>query len=582
MNKILKYSLLATAALFVVFLLMLAYVVITVNPNDYKPQIIELVRDEMHRNLTLEGNIGLKLFPRIGLNLGKASLSGPGGKGEFASVDNAVVDLAWMPLLHGKMEIDRIDIDGLNAGFVRHRDGTTNYEDLTGRGGKGGTSKAEFDIGAIDVKHSMISFEDEKTGKKYEFSDISLKTGRLKEGVHSDIAMGFDMKEGGAVSRIDLKSGLLFSPEHYKFDNIDLKYKSGKIAAEVRGDAQVDMKTQDVSADLTSVLGGSHVKAKLGMTNFSEPAYRFDVGMDKLDADNYLSGGSKSSGPEKPFDLSFLKKLDAKGKLAIASLKVHGLRLSQFSLGLKASNSRLSLAPISAVLYQGKMQGSASMEAAPVPRFALKQKLSGISIGPLLKDMAKKDIVDGKGDVSLDLSATGNLFSQLKKSLNGRASLHLFDGAIRGIDLAATLRGIKSKMGGTQSGIANISEKTDFSELSATFDIKNGVAHNSDLAVKSPLIRLGGEGNIDMGRSVVDYLAKVSVVATLQGQGGADLASLKGVTIPLHISGPFDSLHYSLDLGSLVKGELKSKVEQKKTEIKNKVKDELLKGIFGR
>lgn len=579
MKKASRYLLYGLSALVLASGALLAYIAVTVDPNDYKPQIVDLVKEETDRTLILEGSIGLKLFPRIALNLGRAELSGSGGQGKFASVNNAVLDLAWLPLLQGRMSIEKIDIEGLRVSLVRYRDGKTNYDDLAS--GKGGGKKAEFDIGGIEVKNSSVSYADEKTGRKTALEGIVLKTGRLAEGVHTDISLGFDMKDGNSESRMDLKSGLLMEPQRYRLDGMALKYRAGKLDADLKGNAEIDMKQQTVSADVAANFDDSHVKAKLGMSNFSSPAYRFRVSLDRLDADRYLSG-SKDGGKEKPIDLSFLKKLNAQGSLSIGSVKVDGLKLSNFELGVKASDSRLDLDPLSADLYQGKTSGSAVVEALAVPRFTFRQNLSGISIGPLVKDMTQKDIIEGKGNVTADLSATGDLVSGLKKSLGGRVSLRLTDGAVRGIDLAATLRGIQSKIGGAQTGTANAAEKTDFSELSATFDIRNGVARNSDLSAKSPLLRLGGEGNIDIGRSAVDYLARVSVVSTLQGQGGADLASLKGVTIPVHVSGPFDSLHYSLDLHALASSALKSKVEQKKIEIRNKMQDELMKGIFGR
>ncbi|HQT26894.1 MAG TPA: AsmA family protein, partial [Burkholderiales bacterium] len=460
MNRIIKYALFAFAALSAGLLLLVGYVAITVDPNDYKPQIVRFVRDETNRDLKLEGKIGLKLFPRIGLNLGGTQLSGPGGKGEFASVDNVILDLAWLPLLHGKMEIDRVDIDGLHAHFVRYQDGTTNYGDLTG--GKGG--KTEYDIGSIEVRNSSVSYEDDGTGRKTRLEKISLRTGRLGEGVHSDISIGFDMDDEGPA-HFGFRSGLLIGPQSYRFDGIELKYEKGKFVLSASGNAEIEAAAQKISADLASSFDESHVQTKFSMSNFSSPSYRFDVGIDRLDADRYLSSGAKKA--EKPFDLSFLKKLDAQGRILISSLKIHGLRISDFKVGIKAADARLDLDPLSAVLYQGKANGSASVTAASTPKFTLRQNLSGISIGPLIRDMTKKDIIEGRGDVSADLSAKGSLFGELKKTLGGRVSLHLFDGSVRGIDIAAKLRGIKSRAGGIETGVATSSEKTDFSELSA-------------------------------------------------------------------------------------------------------------------
>ena len=88
--------------------------------------------------------------------------------------------------------------------------------------------------------------------------------------------------------------------------------------------------------------------------------------------------------------------------------------------------------------------------------------------------------------------------------------------------------------------------------LKASFLIKNGVAHNDDLSLKSPLLRLTGAGDINIGEDSLNYLAKASVVESGKGQGGAELASRKGVTIPVRISGPFKSPQYSLDFGGAV------------------------------
>ena len=158
-----------------------------------------------------------------------------------------------------------------------------------------------------------------------------------------------------------------------------------------------------------------------------------------------------------------------------------------------------------------------------------------------MKDAANFDSLEGKGNLSLDVSGQGNTVSAIKKALNGNAAIKLADGAIKGVNIAGSIRDAKAKLGalkGEKTQAASQTDKTDFSELSATFNIKNGVAHNSDLAGKSPLLRLGGEGDIDIGNENLDYLVKATVVATAAGQGGKELVDLKGVTVPVKLTGP--------------------------------------------
>src|SRR5207247_152604 len=106
-------------------------------------------------------------------------------------------------------------------------------------------------------------------------------------------------------------------------------------------------------------------------------------------------------------------------------------------------------------------------------------------------------------------------------------------------------------------------QKTDFSDLNASFTIKNGVAHNEDLDVKSPLFRISGKGDVDVGNSTIDYVTNATVVATTKGQGGEDLGQLSGLTVPVRLVGPFDALSYKVDYAAAATNLAKSKAGEK-------------------
>ena len=162
----------------------------------------------------------------------------------------------------------------------------------------------------------------------------------------------------------------------------------------------------------------------------------------------------------------------------------------------------------------------------------------------------------------------------------------LRDGAIKGINIAQSLRTAKAKLsGGSAQQEASATDKTDFSELSASFKIVNGVAHNDDLVAKSPFLRLGGAGDIDIGNSRIDYLLKASVVSTAAGQGGKEADSLKGLTLPVHVTGPLEKPSFKLELASMVSDSTKARIEDKKQEIKQQAQDKVkdkLKGLFNK
>jgi AsmA protein len=342
----------------------------------------------------------------------------------------------------------------------------------------------------------------------------------------------------------------------------------------VTGSLRADLEKQTMNAELSSKFDESTIQAKLGLARFSPPSYLFDVNVDRLNVDRYFPpepagqpAQAQKPAPQKPeedtpVDLSALRDLDANGRLQVGALQVKGLKLAHVKAEVKAANGRLDVAPHSANLYEGSVAGAISAQADG--RVALKESLNGISIGPLLRDFAQKDILEGKGNVALDVATAGKTVNAMKKSLGGTARLQLRNGAIKGINIAEVLRKAKTALGSEEAKAqAGAPQETDFSEMSASFTIKNGVAHNEDLDVKAPLFRISGKGDVDIGNSTINYTTRAAVVATTKGQGGAELSQLAGVTVPVQLSGPFTDMKYKVDYGAVARDVAKARIGEK-------------------
>ena len=364
-----------------------------------------------------------------------------------------------------------------------------------------------------------------------------------------------------------------------------------RVQIPISGSLKADLEKQTASADLTSKFDESNIQAKLGLAKFSPPSYLFDVNVDKLNLDRYTGDEKKTAATPKPappaegksaptgqkppedtpVDLAFLKDLNANGRLQFGALQVKGLKLANVKAEVKAANGRLDVAPHSANLYEGSISGAIGAQADG--RISVKENLNGVAIGPLLRDFAQKDILEGKGNLTLDVAAAGKSVNAIKKSLAGSARAQLKDGAIKGINLAEVFRKAKTALGSQSAREeARQAQQTDFSELVATFAIKNGVAHNEDLDVKAPLFRVTGRGDIDIGNGSLDYTTKAAVVASTKGQGGADLEQLAGLTVPVHLTGPFDNLKYDVNYGAVAADLAKSKVGER---VKSKLEERL-------
>ncbi|MGH8679754.1 MAG: AsmA family protein, partial [Burkholderiales bacterium] len=237
-----------------------------------------------------------------------------------------------------------------------------------------------------------------------------------------------------------------------------LPMKATSIA--LAGNAAADLKREIVRADLKTKFDESTIQAKLGMQRFAKPRYTFDIAIDRLNVDRYTAAkqektpakqektAAKPSGGEQkeaPFDLSALKNLDLDGSVRVGELVASKVKASNVRIDVKAANGKVEINPLSANLYQGSAHSVVGIDANQ-NRFALRQNLTGVSVGPLLRDALEKDLLEGRGDIGLDVTAAGSTVSALTRTLTGVAKLGLKNGAIKGINLAQSLRSAKDML----------------------------------------------------------------------------------------------------------------------------------------
>lgn len=597
--KGLKYSLYALGALVVLAIAAVAFVAATFDPNAYKGEIEKRVKEATGRTLRFHGDIELAFWPAIGAKVGRVTLSRRASEHDFASIEGAQISVALLPLLEGELLVDEVSVSGLNASVIRAKGGKFDFEDLLGGAAKpapaGGAppGKLKFDIAGIRLQDARFVYVDEGSGQRLELDDMLLRTGRIAEGVPGKLALAAHLR--GKRPMIDLKVELDgtyrlgLAREEYALTGMTLGVNGAaaeltRIALTVTGDAHARLAKEAVDADLVARFDDTTVKAKLGMTGFSAPRYQLQADIDRIDLDRYLvaqkdAKPAPSAGPkvavDVPVDLSALEGLHADGRLAVGWMQLMGLKLSDLKAELRAANGRAEVAPHSAQLYEGALQGALTL-AARGNRIALQESLSGVAIGPLVRDLMGRDALEGRGNVAVDLTAAGPTVNALKKSLDGTARIELKDGALKGINLAETLRKTRAAFGSksAREEPSDTSQRTDFSALGASFVVRDGVARNDDLDVRAPLVRVGGAGSIDIGNSKLDYLARAKVVATSKGQGGADLEHLSGLTIPVKLTGPFDAPKYEIDYRALAGDAAKAKVREKaKEKVEQKLRD---------
>jgi len=302
-------------------------------------------------------------------------------------------------------------------------------------------------------------------------------------------------------------------------------------------------------------LGLDNMKAKGEIaldSGGARPALKGRLDVDKLDANPYLppekeaktepaagktgAGGAaaKAGWSDDPIDLTPLKAADVDFALSAGGLQYRKIQVGKSALELKLNNGRFEADLTELALYKGAGKGKVVLDGSgAVPGVEADFNLSGVQIQPLLHDAADLDRVSGVGGFTTAVNGHGKSEREIIGALNGKGDLNLANGVIKGLNLVGMVKNVAASFQGAQGG----ADQTDFSSLTGTYTIANGILRNNDLQLKSAEVPMTGAGTVDLPHRTVDY--KIT-------------PKIAGAAVPVLIKGPWDNLSYQPDLAGMV------------------------------
>ena len=277
MGKVFKY--LFGFLLLLVVLVIAAVVVLplVIDPNDYKPEIAATVKEQTGRNLEIEGDISLSVFPWLGLDIGPTRLSNAEGFSEpyMARMDTVQVRVKLVPLLSKQLQVDKLKLSGLQLNLGKDKAGRSNWADLQGKQaaagkdakaagaetGAGGAATLEsLSIGGIRIVDAKLVWDDRAADSRYEINELSFTTGAIEPGERFDIDLQFKLaaKQPAATGAFSLKGDVLIAPA---LNAIDIS--GAKLVVDAEGDG--------VPAGRTSVSLASDIAIDLDAQTLKMP-----------------------------------------------------------------------------------------------------------------------------------------------------------------------------------------------------------------------------------------------------------------------------------------------------------------------
>ena len=339
--------------------------------------------------------------------------------------------------------------------------------------------------------------------------------------------------------------------------------------------------------DIVMKLDDSTMRGMLGVADFAAKALRFDLNVDRIDADRYLPpppekpAAKDAKEPPTEIPVEMLRKLNARGQLSVGEAIFAGIKFTKLRLGVNAREGKARFYPSEASMYGGQYRGDIGIDSTGnVARVTLDEHVTGVNFAPLFKDMFETERVSGKGSANIKLAGSGRTTDDVMKTLDGTVDFKVADGALEGSDLWYEIRRARALL--KQQAIPERPSgppRTPFTALTGTGTMNDGVMKNDDLNVAMQYLKVTGQGAVDLPKNSLDYRLVAAVLKIpREGADAAQMQDLVDAQIPVKVSGALTDPKVRPDLEGYLKGEVKKKVEEK---IKDKLGDKL-KDIFKR
>ena len=385
-RRLIRWVAVVLAAGLLLVVVTVVLVVMLVDPNEHKPRIEALVREQIGRDLSLSGTLSWRIAPWLVVESAGGTLSNPPGfEGPpFAAWRRLRLGVRLWPLLEREFIVDRIAIDGLDLRLRRNAAGQDNWTFAT-TPPEPDAAETRLQVDALELTNSRVSFDDDAQGAHWRAEALAvslrLPAGATAQSVQVEnvdlsarvfggplspqgVAVAFD------AARIGYAAGALQLPEFAaKLNDAEV---SGALTASLSpalsAKGRVDVAAPKLRELLTAVgvavpptsdaavlgrfklasgftldadrfaseglalqLDDTQITGAVQSPSLQQGSVRFDLQGDSIDIDRYLEPEGTAS---KPFELQLaqLKALDAVGQLTFERATLGGIAIVGLTL----------------------------------------------------------------------------------------------------------------------------------------------------------------------------------------------------------------------------------------------------------
>jgi AsmA protein len=391
-----------------------------------------------------------------------------------------------------------------------------------------GTLDVALANNVVDVNELLLRFSDAVVKGK---SRVQLGGEKLAATANLDVK---NLNLRGLLSALDIALDTKNPEVLKKLDSsMDLSLK----------DDNVIMQNIKAKLDNTTVNGsaGANIAASI-------PAVRFDLALDRIVLDDYLSASesTESSPSAELVPVESLRSVYLDGVLKVSDrVEFGGLALTQPQIKLTIKKGVLSLTPFQGGAFSGKAKTMGTLNVADTtPAFNFEANSENININQLLEYLIGKGYMGGKvwlegtANTNAHLTAKGNDIDALMRTLNGPAEVDVQNGKILGVNLLHELMRANALLSGKTLSSDNVAKETPIKRLKIVSKVVEGVVNSSSIIAETDVFKIDGKGIANLVSQELNFDLNLEVIHK-DKLADPTLANIAGYKIPFVIKGSF-------------------------------------------
>ena len=287
-----------------------------IDPNSFKPQIEALALEHGNLDLDIQGDLGWRFWPSVGLDIGRVEARIHEEEDLLAALDEASLGVRVWPLLFRRVEMDEVQLDGLHLELLEDERGG-NWERL----GPRDEDAAPEPEDTVEAAVADTDEEAETLTVPVRIPQVTIRNGQVRyrniideTDIHLDrfalVARNVQPEEPFAVESslryrdgedltaelaLETMLGLDLDTQVFTLDPLELSTRVAGLTplplrahASVRvqaalGDEQVNME------DLVLRAAGTRTTGALALKGFERPAFSGTLATDPFDLNAVLS-----------------------------------------------------------------------------------------------------------------------------------------------------------------------------------------------------------------------------------------------------------------------------------------------------